>query len=58
MTTSFPLTWPEGWPRTKSERQERGNQFKKLNDKGRRDKFISFAEARDQLYDELRRLGG
>ena len=57
MIAASPLTWPEGWPRTPTGRQERGYQFKKLGSAGWRDKFISFAEARDGLYDELRRLG-
>ena len=57
MTAASPLAWPDGWPCTPLERRERGYQFKKLGDKGWRDKFISFAEARDGLYDEMRRLG-
>ena len=54
---SFPLAWPTGWPRTPVERRERGYQFKKAGLDGYRDKFISFADARDGLFDELRRLG-
>ena len=57
MTAASPLTWPEGWPRTPVARQYRGYQFNKLGSGGWRDKSISFADARDGLYDELRRLG-
>ena len=55
--SASPLAWPTGWPRTPSHRRERGYQFKKAGSSGYRDKFISFADARDGLFDELRRLG-
>lgn len=57
MTEAFPLQWPEGWPRTPTDRRERGWQFKKQGTNGWRDKLVSFADARDRLYEELRRLG-
>jgi hypothetical protein len=44
MTTAFPLSWPQGWPRSASHQQVTGAKF------GR----ISFAKARDSLL--LRRL--
>jgi hypothetical protein len=46
MTTAFPLSWPQGWPRIPSHRQDSGAKFGRL----------SFAKARDSLLDELRRL--
>lgn len=55
--SASPLAWPSGWPRTPAHRQDRGFQFKKTGSNGYRDKFVSFAEARDGLFDELRRLG-
>ena len=54
--SSFPLAWPVGWPRTSDGKRERGYQFKKVGSDGYRDKFVSFADARDGLFDELRRL--
>lgn len=45
MTEHYPLTWPTGWPRTKPLKREKA-------------KFeVSFAKARDELLDELHRLG-
>lgn len=52
----IPIAWPAGWPRTPTDRQDRVYPFKKLGSNGWRDKFIWFAEARDGLLDELRRL--
>lgn len=46
MTTAYPLAWPEGWPRTPAHR--------------RRSRYAirtTFGAAREQLYDEMRRLG-
>ena len=41
----YPLSWPTGWPRTKPLKREKA-------------KFeVSFAKARDELLDELMRLG-
>lgn len=54
---SSPLAWPDGWPRTPVERRDRGDQFRKFTSSGFRDKLITFADARDGLSDELRRLG-
>ena len=55
MTQAHPLTWPEGWPRTPAHKQERGTQFRQ-RDMGW-SKPVTFATARDKLYDELQRLG-
>ena len=55
--SSSPLAWPAGWPRTPVHRQDRGYQFNKTGAAGLREKPISFADARDGLFDELRRLG-
>jgi hypothetical protein len=43
---SYPLSWPQGWPRTSDNRRDRTYKFK-----------TSFSRAREQLVDELRRLG-
>lgn len=45
MTEAYPLHWPEGWPRT-SESKRKGSPFR-----------TTFIRARDNLNDELRRLG-
>lgn len=53
----FPLQWPAGWPRTPSNKQERGWQFKQASSAGSYGRsLVTFAKARDQLYEELRRL--
>lgn len=57
MTASFPLQWPDGWPRTPATRRDRGDQFKRPGSSGLRDKTYTFTQARDLLLDELRRLG-
>jgi hypothetical protein len=62
---AYPLQWPQGWPRTPSGQQERGWQFKQTryatpgqNWSGAVGKsLVTFAKARDQLYEELRKLG-
>lgn len=54
---AFPLQWPAGWPRTPSHRQERGWQFKQSSYSSSGRTMVSFAKARDQLYEELRKLG-
>lgn len=57
MVEAYPLSWPEGWPRTPDDRQKRGDEFKHLDfAKGYRVR-VPFTKARDSLYDELRRLG-
>ena len=50
MTEAYPLRWPDGWPRTPSYRRESDSRF---GGSGR----ITVGRARDQLMDELRRLG-
>lgn len=45
MTTAYPLTWPAGWPRSRSRKAWRGG------------KVWTFARARDGLLSELRLLG-
>jgi hypothetical protein len=54
---AYPLQWPEGWPRTPSHAQDRGWQFKQLNYASGNRSLVTFAKARDQLYEELRKLG-
>lgn len=52
-TEAYPLSWPAGWPITDiSERRDGKYNFRKPGGK-----FWAFAEARNALLDELRRLG-
>ncbi len=58
MTEAYPLSWPEGWPRTPTHAQERGYEFRqRRQDGGYGTTLVTFATARDKLYDELQRLG-
>ena len=50
MTEAYPLQWPDGWPRTEPHRRESDSRF---GGSGR----ITVGRARDQLMEELRRLG-
>ena len=53
--SAYPLAWPEGWPRTPSSRQQDSKyRFKRT---GRSQPFWTFAEARDELSNELDRMG-
>lgn len=58
MTEAYPLQWPEGWPRTPVDQQDRGSKFR-TKDYSREwgTRSITFAESRDKLYGELQRLG-
>lgn len=57
MTTAYPLAWPDGWPRTPEAQREDGKyKFRRPTD-GRMSPFWSFADARNALIEELRRLG-
>ena len=53
MTSAYPLSWPPGWPRT-DEYDRRDGKFNFRKPGGR---FWTFAEARNALLEELRRLG-
>jgi hypothetical protein len=53
---AYPLQWPIGWPRTPASKQDRGWKFKQVTATGNRG-LVTFAKARDILYEELRRLG-
>lgn len=59
MTTAYPLAWPDGWPRTSAYRREDGKgKFRRINKSGSgRDPYWTFPEARDTLFDEVRKLG-
>lgn len=46
MTESYPLSWPQGWPRTAANHRDRTYKFK-----------TTFDRARRQLMEELRKLG-
>lgn len=48
---AFPLQWPDGWPRTRDYRREDDSRF------GGRVYGLTMGRARDQLVDELARLG-
>jgi len=53
--SAYPLAWPEGWPRTPSSRQQDSkHRFKRS---GRTNPYWTFAEARDELSNELDRMG-
>lgn len=57
MTDAYPLRWPDGWPRTPTWRREDGKyRFRRAGRFGERP-FWTFADARDSLFDELRKLG-
>jgi hypothetical protein len=58
---AYPLTWPEGWPRTPTGRRDPGNQFKVAvnvlpGEAYRARRPITFDKARRLLQDELGRL--
>jgi hypothetical protein len=58
MTTAFPLAWPEGWPRTPVAKQIDGRyHFKKVSWHDGQRKPYTFAESRDALLAEARKLG-
>lgn len=46
MTQSYPLAWPDGWARTPQYKRVDTNRFS-----------TTFVRAREQLFDELRKLG-
>jgi hypothetical protein len=46
VTTTYPLTWPDGWPRTPERSRKQYSPFKVNSDKARR-----------ELLDELRKMG-
>lgn len=52
MTTAHPLAWPEGWPRTPYHQRKQQHPF------GSKVYGLTFDRARNQLVDEVRRLGG
>lgn len=53
--SAYPLQWPEGWPRTPAHRQQDSkHRFKRT---GRNQPFWTFAEARNELGNELDRMG-
>lgn len=58
MTTAYPLSWPPGWPRTPAHGQVDGKfRFRRTRWDGNRSPFWTFAEARDALLEESRKLG-
>lgn len=57
MTEAYPLQWPIGWPRTALEDRERGYKFRQTGGGGYGRGLVTFAVARDKLYQELERLG-
>lgn len=57
MTVAYPLAWPEGWPRTPASARIEGRyHFKKVSWRDGERKPYTFAEARDALLEELRRM--
>jgi hypothetical protein len=58
MTAAFPLSWPDGWPRTPAHQLQRGYEFRQRRQDGGYDTtLVTFATARDKLHTELQRLG-
>ena len=59
MTEAYPLQWPAGWPRTPEHQRDRGYKFRQgsRNDGSWGRPLVTFAVARDKLYEELERLG-
>lgn len=58
MVTASPLSWPAGWPRTEAPRIVDGKfRFKRTRWNKDQSPFWTFAEARDALLDEARKLG-
>lgn len=56
--TAYPLAWPDGWPRTPMHQREDGrHRFTRPKSDGYGRKAWTFAEARDGLVEELRKLG-
>ncbi|MCC6172101.1 MAG: J domain-containing protein [Gammaproteobacteria bacterium] len=51
MTTAYPLAWPDGWPRTRWDRQQSDDKFRG------RTYGLTIGRVRDELLAELRRLG-
>jgi hypothetical protein len=59
MTQAYPLQWPEGWPRTPEVKRAGGMQFRmRADDSAFHTKPVTFGDARDKLYEEVRKLGG
>lgn len=57
MTEAYPLTWPEGWPRTpRADRKDGRNSFKRPGSRGWNEPW-TFAAARDALLEEAWRHG-
>lgn len=57
MTTAHPLAWPPGWLRTDDAKRVDGRYHFRRPAASRASPFWTFADARDALLDELRRLG-
>lgn len=57
MTEAYPLAWPEGWPRTPAGHLTDGRyHFKKVSWKDGNRRPYTFAEARDALLEEVKRM--
>ncbi len=54
MTETYPLRWPDGWPRTAADKRSRGTQFRRGGYSG---SLPTFSFGRDGVLDELKRLG-
>lgn len=57
MTKAYPLQWPQDWPRTPTNEQQSGAQFKQQDHHTGRRELPPLDYAYGQLCDELRRLG-
>lgn len=57
-TESYPLRWPDGWPKTAAADRQRGHQFKTAASGGSYGKnLVTFARARRLLIEEMERIG-
>lgn len=57
MSEAYPLSWPPGWPRTPTHELRDGRHQFRRPVAHRASPWWGFVDARDALYDELRRLG-
>lgn len=60
--TAHPLQWPVGWPRTLAAKRQRARFYRSTTETAshgsyRKKSLTTLADARDDVFDELRRLG-
>jgi hypothetical protein len=57
MTTAYPLSWPEGWPRAKSSQRKAGSFGTTRYDVNRTKRQLSIAEGMKRVREVLARMG-